>query len=306
MRPAANNRDMKTQDFIDTNEFTEQQILDIMNLGVTLKACVRADYFPPLLRRRGVILLPTGEPALYDAMCEVAATELGASFRTVSVPLDEPETLREAAMQLDRCGELLLVRAKRHETLLALAKYADAPLVSLGSPHSLPVQEIADLITMYEHLPREKKLEDCKVVFYGENGAACASALYACSKIGMQFVQIVTKKGGELTPPQLKSAERNVKKSGGTYAVSENAAEAFRGADFLFMDAPLSQKLPPDAESGILRIDPTENRIAALRAVLTCMLYRNPAARDTLVIEKMKRMLTIKLQTIFGFGEAGE
>lgn len=297
---------MKTQDFLDSNEFSEQQILDMMNLGVTLKACVRADYFPPLLRRRIVALLPTGDASLLDIMCHTAVSQLGGTLITAPLTLAAPEKLREDAMLLDRCCDLVIARSERHETLLALAKYADVPIVNAGSAHSLPVQEIADLITMFEHLPREKKLEDCKAVFYGANCPACASVLYATTKIGMQFTQITPEKSGELTPPQLKNAERNVKKSGGTYAVSNNPAEAFRGADFLFMDAPLSQKLPPDAESGILRIDPTENRVAALRSILVCMLYTNPAARDTLLVEKMKRMLAIKLQAIFGFGEANE
>ena len=297
---------MKTQDFLDSNEFSEQQILDMMNLGVTLKACVRADYFPPLLRRRIVARIPAAHSALFDTMCNTAVSQLSGTLLSIPLALAEPEKLREDAMLLDRCCDLVIAESPRHETLLALAKYADVPVVNAGSAHSLPIQEIADLITMFEHLPREKKLEDCKAVFYGANCPACASVLYATTKIGMQFTQITPDKSGELTPPQLKNAERNVKKSGGTYAVSNNPAEAFRGADFLFMDAPLSQKLPPDAESGILRIDPNENRIAAIRSILVCMLYTNPAARDTLLIEKMKRMLAIKLQAIFGFGEANE
>lgn len=297
---------MKTQDFLESNEFNEQQILDMMNLGVTLKACVRADYFPPLLRRRIVAYVPVGGSEFFDAMCETAISQLGGTALAVDLPLTSPEKLRESAMLLDRCCDLVIAACDRHESLLALAKYADVPVVNAGSAHSLPLQEIADLITMFEHLPREKKLEDCKAVFYGGNCPVCASVLYAATKIGMQFTQITPDKGKELLPPQLKNAERNVKKSGGTYAVSNNPAEAFRGADFLFMDAPLAAKLPPDAESGILRIDPTENRVAALRSVLVCMLYSNPAARDTLLIEKMKRMLAIKLQAIFGFGEANE
>ena len=112
-------------------------------------------------------------------------------------------------------------------------------------------------------------------------------------------------KGKELTPPQLKLAERNVKKSGGTYAVTSNLAEATHGADFLFMDGPLNQRIPPEAE-GLLRVDPAENLVTAYRSLLTCLLYGNPAAREPLLIEKMKRMLAIKLQAIFGFGEANE
>lgn len=296
---------MKKQDFVETTEFSEQQILDMMNLGVALKSCVRAEYFPPLLKRKHIGIMLPDMPRLYYAMTERAVFQLGGTVGTFALPLEPPETLRETAMQLSRTYDLIILRCERHETLLALAKYGEIPIVNALSSFSQPVQEIADLITMFEHLPREKKLDTCKAVFYGPATPACASMLYAGSKIGMQFVQVVPEKGRELTPPQLKLAERNVKKSGGTYAVTPNLAEAMHGADFLFMDGPLNQKVPPEAE-GVLRIDPMENLVTAYRSILTCLLYVNPATREPLLVEKMKRMLAIKLQAIFGFGEANE
>ena len=296
---------MKKQDYVETAEFSEQQILDMMNLGVTLKACIRAEYFPPLLRKKCIGIMLPDMPQMYETMCEKAIHQLGGTVSRFNLPLDPPDTLRETALQLSRAFDLAIICCERHETLLTLAKYAEIPIVNAASSFSRPVQEIADLITMFEHLPREKKLEACKAVYYGPGTAACASVLYAATKIGMQFVQVAPDKEHELKPPQLKLAERNVKKSGGTYAVTNSTSEAFHGADFLFVDGPLNQKLPPDAE-GVLRIDPSENIVAAYRSLLTCLLYANPATREPLLIEKMKRMLAIKLQAIFGFGEANE
>lgn len=280
-------------------------MLDIMNLAVTLKACVRADYYPPLLKKKVVaVILDDPEPYV-EFMLSTAIHQLGGYPQMLPFHLDTPELIRDAAAQLSRSCDLACVRCTRHETLLALAKYAEPPIVNMGSNHSLPVQEIADLITMFEHLPREKKLEECKLVFDGPNSPLCVSALYSSTKIGMQFIQLAPEKKQELQPPSLKIAERNVKKSGGTYGVTDNGQEAYRGADFLIMDAPLATRLNSDAD-GVLRVDPYENRVAAYRAILTCMLYQNPAEREPLLIEKMKRMLAVKLQSIFGFGEAGE
>ena len=290
---------------MDTGDFSEQQILDLMNLAVTLKACIRADYYPPLLKKKCIAFSVEGAEPFFAMMLETAVHQLGGHAQKVDLALEEPESFRETALQLDRCCDLAFVRCPRHETLLALAKYANIPIVNGGSGYALPVQEVADLITMFEHLPREKKLEECKLVYDGPACPRCTSALFAASKIGMQFVQLVREKKGELQPPVLKQAERNVKKSGGTYTVTDNSAEAYLSADFLIMDGPLRQKLPPDA-NGVLRLDPAENRLAAFRSVLTCMLYAHPAMREPMLIEKMKRMLAVKLQTIFGFGEAGE
>ncbi len=297
--------DMKKQDYVETTEYTEQQILDMMNLGISLKACVRAEYYPPLLRKKCIGLMLPDTPPLYGNMCATAIQQLGGSVSIFDIPLEPPESLRQTAEIISRTFDLVIMRCERHETLLALAKYATIPVVNAGSAFCAPVQELADLITMFEHLPREKKLETCKAVFFGGATTACASALYITSKIGMQFVQATPENAKELTPPQLKLAERNVKKSGGAYAVTPYSPEVFHGADFLFMEGPLNQKLPAGAE-GLLRIDPNENRVAAIRSLLTCLLYANPATKEPLLIEKMKRMLAIKLQAIFGFGEPGE
>lgn len=296
---------MRKVDYLDTNELTAQQLSDMMNLAAALKASVRAGYYPALLKKKCVGLMLPDAPPLYAAAAETAVHQLGGHVSQFSLPLEPPARLRETAALLSRTFDLAVVRCERHEALLALAKYAEIPIVNAGSGHARPVQELADLVTMFERLPAEKKLDECKAVFAGGDGPACASALYLCTKIGMPFVQYCSDKAQELKPPVLKLAERNVKRSGGTYTVTANGAEAFRAADFLFMDAPIDERVPPDAE-GVLRVDPAENRLAAFRALFTSLLYENPADREPILIEKIKRTLAVKLQAIFGYGDTAE
>lgn len=295
---------MMKPDFIDSIELSSQRALDMLGLGVALKACVRADYYPALIKKKCVAYMLDGKDQLELAL-KTAVHQLGGYAETFDMPLDPPSVLRTAALELSRHADCIVLSHPRHESLLTLAKYATVPVINAGSDHSRPLQEIADLITMFEHLPPEKKLEECKAVFDGPASPLCTSTLFICTKVGMQFVQLCAEKNGELKPPILKIAERNVKKSGGTYAVLDSAVEAYRGADFLFMDAPMGTKLAPEAD-GILRVDPNENRLTALRAVLTCMLYTNPASREPLLVEKLRRTLAVKLQAIFGFGETAE
>ncbi len=297
---------MSKPDFLETTEFSEQQVLEMMNLGAALKACVRAQYYPPLIRKQTVALHIAQAGAPLDLALKTAIGQLGGAFVSVDDwPLEPPDSLRHTATLLSENCDCAIVACERHETLLALAKYAEIPIISAGSSFARPIAELAALITMYEHLPGEKKLEECKAVYAGKADSFCTSMLFICSKIGMQFVQLCKEKPHELQPPVLKLAERNVKKSGGTYAVTDNPAEAYHNADFLFLDAPVGAKLPQEA-SGLLRIDGTENLLTAARAILACTLYRNPASREPILVEKMKRMLAIKLQAIFGFGEASE
>ena len=43
---------MTTKDFLDTNDFTKDQLLDMIELSRVLKRCVKAGYFPELLKHK--------------------------------------------------------------------------------------------------------------------------------------------------------------------------------------------------------------------------------------------------------------
>ena len=45
---------MTAKDFLDTNDFTKDQLLDMIELSRVLKRCVKAGYFPELLRHKAL------------------------------------------------------------------------------------------------------------------------------------------------------------------------------------------------------------------------------------------------------------
>ena len=291
---------MRRNDFIDTNEFTEQELINLMNLAIALKACIRADYFPPLLQHRTLGL------ALGDCGCRMSSAFITAmrQFGGRILFIDRVPEVRDSRRFVENYEpylDCIAARTNKHEAMLTLSKYASIPVINGGSDFNQPLQELSDLITMFEHLPRERRLEDCKLVYEGPGNAECASLLYLTSKMGMQFVQIAPSHQ-QLKPQVTKIAERNIKKSGGAYLITDNAAEGFREANFLRLP-PGSSPSPLAAENGVFLVDPFSNYVTALRAVLLLMLYRDPAAKDTLMIEKMRRTLAVKLHEVFGYGE---
>lgn len=293
---------MKNRDYLDTTELTDQQLTDLMNLALALKTGVKADFFPQLIRNRTVGLLLEDADRLTTLAYENAVLQLGGFPQRIDgFPL-EPAALRTTLRSLTRLCDCLIVRTERHETLLSMGKLSEIPVMNAGSGYCEPVQELADLITMYEHLPKEKRLEECRVVFEGPLSPACTSTLFLTTKIGMPFVQLADK-SGHLTPPLLKIAERNVKKSGGTYLTTESKLEALRDAEFLRTesDAPTAFHVPDERPHPV---DPTENRLTAIRALLVFLLYQDPARRDSMLAEKLRRTLSVKLHALLGYGEA--
>ena len=292
---------MRRTDYIDTAEFTDQELISLMNLALAIKACIRADYYPPFLLNRTVGLLLGDCGSRMSSAFITAMRQLGGRI----LFLGHAPSVREArrvAEEFSPYVDCFAIRSTRHEEVLALTKYSGLPVVNAGSDLCVPVQELADLITMYEHLPREKRLESAKVVYEGPASPECASLLFLTSKMGMRFVQVAS--GAEQTHPQaVKLAEKNIKKSGGAFLLTDNAFEGLREANYLRVP----RNAEPSAmakESGAFLIDPWDNYVTALRALFMLLLYRDPASRDTLLAEKARRTLSVKLHDAFGYGEA--
>lgn len=225
---------LKGRSLLTLKDYSQQEILYLLDLAADLKAKKRAGVRGDLLAGKNIVLLFEKTSTRTRCAFEVAAYDEGAHVTFLSnSQMGKKESLEDTAKVLGRFYDGIEFRGFSQKTVEILAKYAGVPVWNGLTDTYHPTQILADLLTMREHIA--KPLSKMKLCYIGDARNNMGNSLMiGAAKLGMDFTAVAPK---ALFPDEALVAEMQAlaKTTGSHLEFSEDLA-AVDGADAIYTD----------------------------------------------------------------------
>ena len=276
---------LKARSLLTLKDFTPDEIRFLLKLAAELKSAKLAGTEQPRLSGKNIALIFEKDSTRTRTSFEVAAHDQGAHVTYIGPSgsqIGKKESIKDTARVLGRIYDAIEFRGFSHGNAETLARYAGVPVYNGLTDEFHPTQVLADFMTMREFT--HKHLSDLTVAFVGDvrNNVAQSLAL-AAAKVGIDM-----KLGGpkELWPDEdfIRDVQKSGEAVGGSLAVTEDAREAVRGADFVYTDVWVSMGEPDSVwEERIRLLTPyrvTEELMAATGNPYSKFMHCLPSFHD--------------------------
>lgn len=221
---------LKTKDFLTLNELHKNELLQLINLSITLKKDYKNNKSRPILKNKTMAMVFQKPSTRTRVSFEAAMFQLGGHAINLSIndmQLSRGETIEDTARTLSRYVDILMARVYEHSMIETLAKSASIPVINGLSNTFHPCQILADLMTIKE---KKKKFSGLKLAWIGDGNNVCNSLIYGCSKVGMTM-SIATPKGYQPDKNVIKESKKYIQ-----IETTNDPTQAVKDADVVMTD----------------------------------------------------------------------
>ena len=216
-------------------DLSAEEIFEILYLAKGLKKKFGVGEHTPILKNKTVALLFGKVSTRTRVSFEMGIRQLGGDF--IFLPKNETqlsrgESIRDTAEMLGRYGiSALVLRAFSDEEVSEFAKWSAIPVINGISDEAHPLQILSDLFTIWEVKGR---FDNLKIAYIGDGNNVANSLIMGCSKVNMD-IAIASPHGYS---PAQDVVDRAMQF--GNVLITDDVAEAVRGADIVYTDVFIS------------------------------------------------------------------
>lgn len=226
---------LKGRDFLTLKDFSSEEINYLVDLGLDLKAKLKAGIPTPILSGKSLGMIFQKSSTRTRVSFEVGMYQLGGQALFLSghdLQIDRGEPIEDTARVLSRFLDGILIRTYSHEMVEQLAKYADVPVINGLTDDFHPTQVIADLITIKEHKGTTKGL---KFAYVGDGNNMTHSLMIGGAKVGMN-VAVASPEGYMPHADVIAYAKEQATQNGCSITITHDPYEAVADADIIYTD----------------------------------------------------------------------
>ena len=235
---------LKGKNFLKLLDVTSQDMIDLMDLAVELKAKKKAGILHDVCRGKNIALIFEKTSTRTRCSFEVAAHDLGMHttyLDAIGSQIGKKESTADTARVLGRMFDGIEYRGNGQQIVEELGKYAGVPVWNGLTNEFHPTQILADFMTIREHLGR---LKGVKLVYMGDARYNMGNSLMiGCAKMGMHFVACAPKKYFP-KQPLIDTCMEIAKETGAVLEFCEDVEAATKNADIVYTDVWVSMGEP--------------------------------------------------------------
>jgi ornithine carbamoyltransferase len=241
---------LKNRSFLKEIDFTPGELRYLLRLSESLKMAKYAGTEVPRLAGKEIALIFEKTSTRTRSAFEVGAYDQGAHVTYLDPSgsqLGHKESVADTAAVLGRMYDGIEYRGNRQADVEALAAHAGVPVYNGLTDEWHPTQMLADFLTMHES--SHKPYDAIAYAFVGDCRFNMGRSLLVMGALMGSDVRLAGP--AELHPPKdvADLARQVAEKTGARITLTEDAAEAVHGADFIHTDVWVSMGEPKDVWS---------------------------------------------------------
>eukprot|EP00123_Amoebidium_parasiticum_P001257 comp12300_c0_seq1/m.7142 comp12300_c0_seq1/g.7142 ORF comp12300_c0_seq1/g.7142 comp12300_c0_seq1/m.7142 type:complete len:329 (-) comp12300_c0_seq1:553-1539(-) len=227
--------------FITLKDYAAKDVLQLLKTSHILRSKVlNKEVYRPLAGRSMSMIFEKRSTRTR------VSTEAGMAFlgghalflSSQDIQLGTNESMRDTAEVLGRLNDLVLARVFKHESILELAQYSNAPIINALSDKYHPLQALADIMTVqqtFKNFPYDDNGNRLTLSWVGDGNNVVHSLLMSGLKLGCNM-KVATPKGYECHADVIADAQRDAAQAGTTLEITNDPKDAVHKADVIFTD----------------------------------------------------------------------